>query len=57
MEKELERIRQGFEPIDITPEIIEPDAEGSADAAGVGLLETDIGRADEDGPKDSNDEA
>jgi phage terminase small subunit len=57
VEKELERIRESFEPIDITPEIIEPDAEGSVDAAGVGLLETDVGRADEDGPEDSNDKA
>jgi hypothetical protein len=57
VEKELERIREGFEPIDITPEVSESDAEGSADAAGIGLLETNVGRADEDESEDSNDKA
>jgi len=57
VEKELERIREGFEPIDITPEVSESDAAGSADAAGIGLLETNVGRADEDESEDSNDKA
>jgi len=59
VERELERIRESFEPIDITPEeeVEEPDAEEGAHAKGVRLLEAGIGRPDEDGTKDSNDEA
>ena len=48
VERELERIRESFEPvIDITSEEVEePDAEEGAHAKGVRLLETDVGRAD-----------
>jgi len=53
VEKELERIRSGFEQIiDITPEtseVEESDPEGGVDEPGGGVVETDIGRAEDDG--------
>jgi len=53
VEKELDRIRQAFEPIDITPiEIEEPDAEEGAEEPGSGALEVDIGRTEKVGAED-----
>ena len=51
VERELERIRAGFEPIiDITPtEIKEQDSESSVEEPGVGTLEVDLGRTEEVG--------
>jgi len=53
VEKELDRIRQAFEPIDITPEEIdEPDAEEGAEESRSGALEIDIGRTEKVGAED-----
>jgi phage terminase small subunit len=53
VERELNRIRQSFEPIDITPiEIEEPDAEDGAEEPGSGALEVDIGRTEKVGAED-----
>jgi phage terminase small subunit len=56
VEKELDRIRQGFEPvIDITPETVEvdkPDAESGAEESRGGIVEPDIERPEDDGAKD-----
>ena len=51
VEKELDRIRQAFEPIiDITPEeIIEPDAEEGAKKPGKRPVASDIGRSEKVG--------
>ena len=51
VEEELDRLRSSFEPvIDITPvEIHEQDAEGSPEESGGGVVETDIGRLEDDG--------
>ena len=56
VEKELERIRAGFEPfIDVTPETVEieePDSEAGADESGSRPLEDDSGRPEDDGQED-----
>jgi len=54
VEEELDRLRSSFEPvIDITPvEIHEQDAEGSPEESGGGTVETDLGRAEDDGEED-----
>jgi phage terminase small subunit len=54
VEEELDRLRSSFEPvIDITPvEIHEQDAEGSPEESGGGVVETDIGRLEDDGEED-----
>ena len=56
VEKELERIREGFEQaIDITSETVEvdePDAEGRAEESRGGIVEPDIERPEDDGAKD-----
>ncbi len=53
VERELNRIRRSFEPIDITPiEIEEPDAEDGAEEPGSGALEVDIGRTEKVGAED-----
>ena len=54
VEAALDQLRSTFEPIiDITPtEVEEPDAEGGAEESGSGPVETDLGRAEEDGAKD-----
>jgi phage terminase small subunit len=51
VERELERIRESFEPIlDITPEEVEePDAEAGAEEPGGGSVASDLGRAEDDG--------
>ena len=53
VERELERIRQTFEPIiDITPrEVTEPDATSGPEESGSGTVETDIGRDEADRPE------
>ena len=50
VEKELDRIRQNFEPIiDITPtEVEESDAESGPEESGSGPVETDIGRPEDE---------
>jgi phage terminase small subunit len=56
VEKELDRIRAGFEQIiDITPEadeIKESDSEAGADESGSGTVEADSGRPEDDGQED-----
>ena len=54
VERELDRIRQSFEPvIDITPEKIEePDAEEGAEESRSGAPEVDIGRTEKVGAED-----
>jgi phage terminase small subunit len=54
VEAELARLRSTFEQIvDVTPvEIEESDAEGSLEESGGGTVETDLGRAEENGPED-----
>ena len=54
VEKELDRIRQSFEPvIDITPiEIDEPDSEDGAEESGSRALEAGIGRSEKVGAED-----
>ena len=56
VEKELERIRSGFEQIiDVTPEtpeVAEPDAESGADEPRGGVVATDIERPEDDGAED-----
>ena len=51
VERELQRIRESFEPIiDVTPEeIIEPDSEEGAEEPGSGAMASDLGRAEDDG--------
>ena len=51
VERELQRIRESFEPIlDITPEEVEePDAEAGAEEPGGGSVASDLGRAEDDG--------
>tara|TARA_R110000737_G_scaffold284719_1_gene291177 strand:+ start:34 stop:645 length:612 start_codon:yes stop_codon:yes gene_type:complete len=51
VERELERIRAGFEPIiDITPtEIKEQDSESGVEKQGSGTVEVDLGRTEEVG--------
>jgi len=53
VEKELDRIRQTFEPvIDITPvEVTEPNAESSPEEPRGGVVATDIGRDEADRPE------
>ena len=55
VEKELERIRSGYEKIiDVTPEAVEidePDAESSPEESGSGVVATDIGRDETDRPE------
>ena len=50
VEKELDRIRQNFEPvIDITPtEVTEPDATSGPEESGSGVVATDIGRPEDE---------
>ena len=50
VEKELDRIRQTFEPvIDITPtEVKEPDAASGPEESGSGVVATDIGRPEDE---------
>ena len=50
VEKELDRIRQNFEPIiDITPtEVKEPDATSGPEESGSGVVATDIGRPEDE---------
>jgi|TARA_R110002020_G_scaffold397603_1_gene607724 phage terminase small subunit len=59
VEKELDRIRAGFEQIiDITPEadeIEEPDSAGSAEESGIGIVEADSGRPEDDDAEDRDD--
>ena len=53
VEKELERIREGFEQIiDVTPETVEvdePDAEGRAEESRGGIVGPDNEWAEDDG--------
>jgi len=51
VERELQRIRESFEPIiDVTPEeILEPDAEEGAEEPRGGAVASDLGRAEDDG--------
>ena len=51
VERELERIRESFEPIiDVTPEEVEePDAEEGAEEPRGGAVASDLGRAEDDG--------
>lgn len=53
VERELDRIRESFEPVvDITPvEVAEQDSETSVEEQGIGIVETDIRRTEEDGEK------
>jgi len=55
VEKELERIRDGFSQIiDITPvdaEVEEPDPEGGAEESRGGAMESDSDRTEDDGPE------
>jgi phage terminase small subunit len=47
VERELEKIRKSYEPVDITPhEVAEPDAEDSPEEQGVGVLESDLTRVE-----------
>ena len=50
VEKELDRIRQNFEPIiDITPtEVQESDAASGPEESGIGVVATDIGRPEDE---------
>jgi hypothetical protein len=50
VEKELDRIRQTFEPvIDITPtEVEESDAESGPEESGSGVVEADLGRPEDE---------
>jgi phage terminase small subunit len=59
VEKELERIREGFDPIiDITPQAVEAvDIEGESAPKGGGALEIIEGRADDDQEENRDDEA
>jgi hypothetical protein len=59
VEKELERIREGFDPIiDITPQEVEAvDIEGESSPKGGGALEIIEGRADDDQEENRDDEA
>ena len=56
VEKELERIRAGFEQIiDVTPESVEieeSDSEAGADESGSGTVEADSGRPEDDAAED-----
>ena len=54
VERELERIRQNFEPIiDITPrEVKEPDATSGPEESGSGVVATDIGRPEDERAED-----
>ena len=56
VEKELERIREGFEQaIDVTPETVEveeSDAESGAEEPRGGLVESDIEWTEDDGAED-----
>jgi len=59
VEKELDRIRSGYEKIiDVTPETVEieePDSARSAEESGIGVVEADSGRDEDDDAEDRDD--